>query len=418
MTSSEECVAPSRAGHRARFPSELRGHGILVFSAFAVAFSSSLVTPLLPAILNHFGLALEVQARHVALLTGAYLLAMFVAAPVLGYLSDRIDRRVILLSAMGVYALSLYGLSSTSSLGGLYAIRVIAGLGAGGILPVIQAYVADYSAREQRVHRFAWIVTATLTGSLAGPYLGGLATGSEAWPRSGAAPSLHLITEQVLAAAILCSASLISIALIFRKRVLSQAEVRAELGIGAAGLPPAMYGLFSLSLVVMFAVGAFDAGMSTIARSTLQLSASQLAMLYAECALVMLVIQTLYFAEWFKSFAHQHLMFPAMLIAAAALGFFPLVRTSGQLVGVVALMAAGAGAIAPLISYRVSILADARQGTSFGLQSAFSYLGQGLGAISSGVLFALDSKLPYWLAAVMLIAGAVRIVLRMRPLSR
>ncbi len=343
--SSEKSVAQSLAGDHARSSSALRGQGLLVFSALVVALSASLVTPLLPAILSHLALSLDVQAQHVALLTGAYLLAMFVAAPVLGYLSDRVGRRAILLSAMGLYTLSLYALSATSSLAALYAIRIMAGLGAGAILPVIQAHVADCSAREQRMHRFAWIVTATLTGSLVGPYLGALATRFEAWPRSGAALPSHLIMEQVLTVAAICSATLIGIAFVFRKNALAQAEVRVPPTLGGAFQPAALYLLFALSVIVMFAVGAFDVGLSTLARSKLQLGAHQLGMLYAECALVMLIIQTLFFAESIKSFANRHLLFPASLATAAALALFPLANTTDQLVGVVALMAAGAGVI-------------------------------------------------------------------------
>lgn len=81
----------------------------------------------------------------------------------------------------------------------------------------------------------------------------------------------------------------------------------------------------------------------------------------------------------------------------------------------VALIAGGAGVIAPLISYRVSVLADGHQGKSFGLQSASSYLGQALGSVGSGMLFGLNPQLPYWLAAAILVAGAVWILFRMRP---
>ena len=105
----------------------------------------------------------------------------------------------------------------------------------------------------------------------------------------------------------------------------------------------------------------------------------------------MLIIQTLFFADSFKSFANRYLLFPAFLMTAGALALFPLASTLDQLAGVIALMAVSAGVIAPVISYRVSVLADGHQGTSFELQSASSYLGQALGALSSSVLFGFDS---------------------------
>lgn len=86
----------------ARSSPALHGLGFLVFVVFAVALSANMVTPLLPTMLSQYSLSLDMQARHAAFLTGSYLLAMFVAAPTFGTLSDRIDRRAILLSAMAV----------------------------------------------------------------------------------------------------------------------------------------------------------------------------------------------------------------------------------------------------------------------------------------------------------------------------
>jgi len=82
---------------------------------------------------------------------------------------------------------------------------------------------------------------------------------------------------------------------------------------------------------------------------------------------------------------------------------------------VVAVIAGGAGVIAPLISYRVSVLAASHQGKSFGLQSASSNLGQALGSAGGGVLVGLNPQLPYWLAAAILVAGAVWILFRVQP---
>ena len=208
-----------------------------------------------PAILSHVALAIDVQAQHVGFLTGTYLLAMFIAAPALGYLSDHIDRRAILVSAMGVYTLSLYALSATTSLVALYAIRILAGFGAGAILPMIQAHVADHSARAQRMHCFAWLVTATLSGNLAGPYLGGLATGLETWSRSAPVLPAHLIMAPVLAVALLSSAALVSIAFVLRNKGLAQAGVCVPLAPVGAFPPSALYVLFAFSVIVMFALG-------------------------------------------------------------------------------------------------------------------------------------------------------------------
>lgn len=403
------------ANDRVRSPPSLHGLGFLVFVMFAVALSANLVTPLLPTILNQYSLPMRLQTQHAAFLTGSYLLAMFIAAPTFGTISDRIDRRTILLSAMAVYTMSLYALSAASGLIALYASRILSGLGAGALLPVMLAHVAEYSAPEQRPRRFAWIITAMMTGSLAGPYLGGMTTQSEMWARIGASLPSNLMLAPVLAAASICSVALIGMALVFRRNTLSQPRFFGSPSVDVAIRPSALYMLSALSVVLMYAVGAFEVGLSTLARQKLQLGAAQLGMMYAECALVMLVMQALFFADPFKNFANRHLLFPAFVVTAIALVLFPLVDTHDRLAWVVALIASGAGVIAPLISYRVSVLADGQQGKNFGLQSAASYLGQALGSVGSGMLFVLSPQLPYWLAAAIMVAGAMWILFRMRP---
>lgn len=398
----------------ARSPPALYGLGFLALVVFTVSLSANLVTPLLPYMLNQYSLPPGMQERHAAFLSGSYLLALFVAGPTFGYISDRIDRRTILLSALAVYTMSLYALSAASGLVELYASRILSGLGAGALLPVMLAHVSEHSTQEQRVRRFAWLVTAMMTGSLTGPYLGGLATRPEVWARIGTSPPSNLMLAPVLAGAFISSLALIGMYFVLRRQTLSPPIFPGPASTAADFRPATLYMMFALSVVLMYAVGAFEVGLSTLARQNLRLDAAQLGMMYTECALVMLVMQALFFSAPFKNFANRHLLFPAFVVTAIALALFPLADTHDRLAWVVALIAGGAGVIAPLISYRVSVLANGRQGKSFGLQSAASNLGQALGSAGSGMLFGLNPQLPYWLAAAILMAGAVWIVLRIQ----
>jgi DHA1 family multidrug resistance protein-like MFS transporter len=162
---------------------------------------------------------------------------------------------------------------------------------------------------------------------------------------------------------------------------------------------------------VMYAVGSFEVGLATLARISLQLDAAQLGMMYAECALVMLVMQMFFFSEQLKDFADRYLVWPAIATMAIAVALFPSADTHVKLAVVVAAVAGGAGVIAPLIAYRVSIVAEGQQGMNFGLQSASSSLGQAMGATGSGLLFGLNRQLPFWLAAAILIVGSLVIFL-------
>ncbi|RZI40044.1 MFS transporter [Herbaspirillum sp. HC18] len=388
--------------------------GCLAFVLLIVSLSASMVSTLLPYMLSAYALPLPTQERHAAFLNGSYLLAMFVAGPALGYLSDRIDRRTVLLAGLALYVVSLFALSAASFLGALYVSRILSGLGAGALLPVMLAHVSEQSAEARRVRRFAWLVSAVMLGGIAGPFLGGLAAQSQAWDWTGLSPTRPLMVP-MLAAAFASGLAWCAIYVIIPAHRRDWLRgTRVPLG-DRAYRPAALYALFALSIAVMYAIGAFEVGLATLSRQKLQLDATELGRMYTTCALVMLVMQALFFAEPFKDFANRHLLVPAFVVTALGLALFPLADTVDGLAWVVSAVAGGAGLIAPVLSYRVSLLADGQQGKSFGLQSASSNLGQALGSAGSGILLGPAPQLPYWLAAALLVAAAAWILFRMQP---
>lgn len=387
----------------------------LALVLFTVSSSASAISTLLPEMLSGFSLPQQAQEKHAAFLTGGYLLAMFAAGPAFGYLSDSIGRRPVLLGGLAVFTASLYALIAASSLLGLYVSRILSGLGAGALLPVMLAHVSEHSAEPHRVRRFAWLVSAAMLGSIVGPYLAGLAARPDAWDWAGIALPPRPIAVPVLAGAIASSIALGAMLLALPRRGHDRAAFSGRSTAGMTYRPSALYALFMLSVLLMYAVGAFEVGLATLSRQKLKLDTAELGMMYTTCAVVMLLMQALFFADPFKDFADRHLLFPGFVVTAIALALFPFAADIDGLAWVVAAVAGGAGLIAPILSYRVSLLANGRQGKSFGLQSASSNLGQALGSAGSGVLIGLDPHWPYWLAAAFLAMAAIWILLRMRP---
>jgi len=100
---------------------------------------------------------------------------MFIGAPYLGDLSDRLGRKKVLLLALAGTALSF----SISALGidlkniwVLMAGRVMAGFFAGS-QPIAQAVIADVSTHEDKVINMSMIIVANCLGFVIGPILGG-----------------------------------------------------------------------------------------------------------------------------------------------------------------------------------------------------------------------------------------------------
>ncbi len=108
-------------------------------------------------------------------LQAIYPLCIFVAAPILGQMSDRRGRRPVLAASIfGTsvgYVLFAIGLS-TANIPLLFAARALDGI-TGGNLAVAQAAIGDVSTNENRAKNFGLLGAAFGLGFIIGPYLGG-----------------------------------------------------------------------------------------------------------------------------------------------------------------------------------------------------------------------------------------------------
>jgi MFS transporter, DHA1 family, tetracycline resistance protein len=108
-------------------------------------------------------------------LLAIYPMCIFLAAPILGQLSDRVGRRPVLaISIAGTaigYLIFAQGVSA-KSIPLLFIGRAIDGL-TGGNLAVAQASIGDVSTNENRAKNFGLIGAAFGLGFILGPYIGG-----------------------------------------------------------------------------------------------------------------------------------------------------------------------------------------------------------------------------------------------------
>ncbi len=108
-------------------------------------------------------------------LTASYPLMSFLAAPILGQLSDRYGRRKVLAVCLAGTSIG-YGLFATAillkNLPLLFLSRILDGI-TGGNISVAQAAVADVSKPEDRAKNFGMIGAAFGLGFILGPFIGG-----------------------------------------------------------------------------------------------------------------------------------------------------------------------------------------------------------------------------------------------------
>ncbi|MBS1792171.1 MAG: MFS transporter [Acidobacteria bacterium] len=149
-----------------------------IFPIFIVVFVDilgfSIILPLLPFYAGTF----NASDQLIGLLIASYSVCQFIAAPILGHLSDNHGRRPVLLysqfgSFLGFILLGL-AMKLPSPLIWMFVARMIDGF-SGGNLTVAQAYISDITPPESRARTFGMIIGGSFGLAFTiGPALGSL----------------------------------------------------------------------------------------------------------------------------------------------------------------------------------------------------------------------------------------------------
>jgi DHA1 family tetracycline resistance protein-like MFS transporter len=157
---------------------------VVIFIVFLDMLGVGILLPVVPQLLGNpaspeyllpDGWKVSSGLIMLGFLTAAYSFAQFLAAPILGQLSDRFGRRPVLaVSLLGTsigYAVFAIGILQRN-IPLLFAARAFDGI-TGGNIAVAQAAVADVSTNETRTRNFGLVGATFGLGFIAGPYVGG-----------------------------------------------------------------------------------------------------------------------------------------------------------------------------------------------------------------------------------------------------
>lgn len=391
----------------------MRGLSWHAFSAilvamFAISVGYGIVLPVLPFLLERVAGGADPAAlsRHTGLLTGAYILAIFLFAPMWGKLSDRSGRRPILLVGLLGFAATALLFATAESLPLLYAGRFLSGLFAAAITPVAYALVGDHApSKRWRAHRFAMINIAGMAGFFVGPLLGGLVAGD--------AGKLPVTTGDRLLLTPFIAVVALALAAALMVRVLLPAAVGRQASMAAAPRVQAdravVLRLRAVAFVTALAVGSFEVGLALRGKQILGLDAAHIGVMFAECSLVMFIVQALVFSPFVDPARTRWLIAPGLATLAAGLAIVPLAETTIAMTVAVALIAASAGILSPVATYWASLGSTETQGADLGRMTAAASLGQAAGSGAGGFLFDV-TFLPYagfTVTALIVAAGLV-----------
>ncbi|HJY28292.1 MAG TPA: MFS transporter [Pyrinomonadaceae bacterium] len=153
----------------------------LMATAFIDMVGVLMIFPLLPFYVKKFGEGgINVFGVHLGIgfiagfTIASFTVAQLISAPMWGRFSDRVGRRPTLLIALTASGIAYLIFGFANSLWLLLLSRIVQGAG-GGTVGVIQAYVADSTAPQDRARALGWLSATTNLGVALGPVLGSFA---------------------------------------------------------------------------------------------------------------------------------------------------------------------------------------------------------------------------------------------------
>lgn len=164
-------------------PAKLDPHVVRIAMAviaggIAVIFDSTIVSIALQQLSGR----LHASLGTIQWVSTAYLLAMFVAIPLSGWLQARIGGKRLWIAALGVFLLGSVLCALAWDAPSLIAFRVVQGLGGGVMVPLMMTLIMQ-SARGQSMGRLmALIGLPTSLGPILGPVIGGFVLNWLDWP--------------------------------------------------------------------------------------------------------------------------------------------------------------------------------------------------------------------------------------------
>lgn len=342
--------------------------------------------PVLPyTVIENLGYSETVMTALLA----SFALAMFVANPILGRLSDRVGRQPVLLVSLVIGTAAHLWFALSNDIISMFAARIIAGLSAGNI-GVIQAIIADNSKPDERARIMGFLGAAIGSGFVLGPAIGGLLGGLGSGP-------VHQVPFLV-AALFSFIAVCLALRLKLQTRPAAEASDRQAFSVALKAMLSSPIGMFALAFFCLnLAFAQVEASYVLLVRDLLGFGPRETGWLFTYIGVCIILVQGGLIGKLTRAFGEL----PIVVTGVSILAFgqlFTTVIAGGQIGGEpmmfvlvlasTSFVCVGFALTNPTLSAASSHAARADQmGGALGLVQGFGSMGQVIGLTIAGPLY-------------------------------
>jgi len=341
--------------------------------------------PVLPyTVIEHLGYSETVMSALLA----SFALAMFVANPILGRLSDRVGRQPVLLVSLMIGTAAHLWFALSNDIISMFAARIIAGLSAGNI-GVIQAIIADNSRPEERARIMGFLGAAFGSGFVLGLALGGLLGGIGSGP-------VHQ-PPFLIAALFSFIAVCLTLRLKLQRTAPSKSSDRQNFLAALRAMLSSPIGLFALAFFCLnLAFAQVEASYVLLVRDVLDFGPRQTGWLFTYIGVCIILVQGGLIGRLTRRFGEMPIVVTGVAVLAFGQFFSAFIAgESGNSTMIFAavilstsLVCIGFALTNPTLSAASSHVARADQmGGALGLVQGFGSMGQVIGLTIAGPLY-------------------------------
>ena len=342
--------------------------------------------PVLPyTVIENLGYSETVMTALLA----SFALAMFIANPILGRLSDRTGRQPVLLVSLIIGTAAHLWFALSNEIISMFAARIIAGLSAGNI-GVIQAIIADNSKPDERARIMGFLGAAIGSGFVLGPAIGGLLGGLGSGP-------VHQVPFLVAA---LFSFIAVCLALRLKLQRVATADTsdRQTFAVALKAMLFSPIGMFALAFFCLnLAFAQVEASYVLLVRDLLGFGPRETGWLFTYIGVCIILVQGGLIGRLTRDFGEMPIVVTGISILAFGQLFTAVIaggQTGGEPIMFVLVLAStsfvcvGFALTNPTLSAASSHAARADQmGSALGLVQGFGSMGQVIGLSIAGPLY-------------------------------